>query len=84
MRREETGMFRRPVIAVNNRITRTRRVRVAASEVMLLAPHCLQRTGCDRNLIQRVDECPKGPCRDTRVNVGSVKRALESLIVKQE
>jgi hypothetical protein len=147
-------MFRRLVIAVNNRITRMRRVRVAASEVMLLLPHCLQRTGCDRNLIRGIDEClrcrrcnvpefiglknemgvrcavagggrqasqlvrdpgvravvavacenelaegifaafpkpviavsnecPNGPCRDTCANVGSVRRALESMIVKR-
>ena len=56
-------MFCRSLVRLNNWITKLRRVRVPAANVLLLVPHCLQRTGCAQNVIQGIDACRRcGQC----------------------
>jgi len=51
------------IIAVNNRITRWRRVRVPGASILLLLPHCLHRDTCPRNVTLDPDECRRcGQC----------------------
>ncbi|NCC52908.1 MAG: DUF116 domain-containing protein [Spartobacteria bacterium] len=54
---DSTWMFRRVLIDLNNRITRARSVRVAPGHLLLLAPRCLQHTGCDHNLGPEMLHC---------------------------
>lgn len=56
-------MFRRIFIRLNNAITVRRRIRVPAPHLLLLVPHCLQRSACKRKLIPDVDQCARcGEC----------------------
>ncbi len=55
--------MRRVLIALNNRLVRWRRVRVPASRLLLLAPHCLQRGGCGRPVSDDWQACGRcGRC----------------------
>ncbi len=42
---------------------RSRKVRVAACELLLLLPHCLKQTACGRNVLHDLNECARcGRC----------------------
>jgi len=66
--------MRKLVIRLNNWITRLRKVRVAPGHLLLLAPHCLQRTRCKHNVIHDLDQCARcGQC-----NVGDLLRLRDA------
>jgi len=66
--------MRKLLIGLNNWITRLRKVRVAPGNLLLLAPHCLQRTPCKHNVIHDLDQCARcGQC-----NVGDLLRLRDT------
>ncbi len=85
-------MLRNALIRMNNVLTRWRRVRVAPAQLLLLAPHCLQFTGCDRKVTNDLEACARcgqctvsdlvGLCREYGIRghvVGGGRRALEQV-----
>jgi hypothetical protein len=50
-------VFRNLVLSVNKALTGLRDLRVPAKNLLLLVPHCLQRSGCGRNIIHDLDQC---------------------------
>lgn len=55
--------MRKLIIRLNNWVTRRRRVRVAPENLLLLIPHCLQRSACPRNVAHDVNQCARcGQC----------------------
>jgi hypothetical protein len=51
------------LIRLNNRLIRWRRVRVKGHELLLLAPHCLQFSGCPQNVNGDIEQCRRcGQC----------------------
>ena len=60
---KRTSFWQRWLINLNNRLTRLRRVRVAPGHLLLLVPHCVQKSDCPRNLRVALDECQRcGNC----------------------
>lgn len=63
---EKTEIWISPLamlIRFNNWITRLRRVSVQPANLLLLAPHCLQTTGCRQAVKDGIDNCLKcGRC----------------------
>ena len=56
-------MFRGLVLGFNRLLIRCRKPRAPAGGVLLLIPHCLQRSKCKRNIISDIDECSRcGQC----------------------
>jgi len=56
-------MCRRGFVRLNNWITRWRRRRVAPGNLLLLVPHCLQKSDCEANIIHDIDHCKRcGQC----------------------
>lgn len=56
-------MWYRLIIRLNNVLARRRGARVAPGSLLLLLPHCLQRSECDRNIIRGVNRCARcGKC----------------------
>ena len=56
-------MFRKSVVAINNWIVRARHIKVPLRNLLLLLPHCLQRTACERKVIHDVNSCRRcGAC----------------------
>ena len=56
-------MWNRAIVRINNLLTRWRRVRVPARNLLLLLPHCLHREGCPQNVVRDLDECRRcGQC----------------------
>ena len=49
--------MRKLLIRLNNWITHLRRPRVAPENLLLLVPHCLQRSACTQNIIHDLDQC---------------------------
>jgi len=55
--------MRRLLIRLSNALTRRRRVRVPARNLLLLVPHCLQNSGCQQNVSRDLDRCRRcGQC----------------------
>lgn len=55
--------MRNLIIAVNNGLTRLRRVKVAPGQLLVLMPHCLQKHTCEQNVTMEVDRCKRcGTC----------------------
>ena len=53
----------RAIITVNNRLTRLRRKKVAARQLLLLVSSCLQRSSCDRKVTASLGNCRRcGQC----------------------
>jgi hypothetical protein len=50
-------MFRRLVIRLNNGIVRRRRIRVPPENLLLLLPHCLQRSLCLQKITADLNSC---------------------------
>jgi len=50
-------MFSRLFVIANNLLTRLRRVKVPAENLLLLVPSCLQKTGCAQTLGETIDDC---------------------------
>jgi len=50
-------MFRRLILSLNRLLVRIRKPRVRPSELLLLVPHCLQRSECPQNIIRDLDAC---------------------------
>ena len=51
------------IIRFNNWLVRLRNVRVEPESVLLLLPHCLQRTACPHKLIHDMESCERcGQC----------------------
>lgn len=58
------SFLQRWLISLTNWLTRLRRVRVAPGNLLLLIPHCLQKSDCPRNLRLSLDECQRcGKCQ---------------------
>ena len=56
-------MLSRLFIRINNAMTGLRRVCVPADSLLLLVPHCLQRSACKHNVAQDVEACRRcGEC----------------------
>jgi uncharacterized protein len=56
-------LIRSAIIRLNNWVTRRRRVRVPPGHLLLLLPHCLQRSRCEQNVVHNVDQCRRcGQC----------------------
>jgi hypothetical protein len=56
------------LIRLNNWITRLRNVRVPPQNLLLLVPHCLQRSACTHNVIHNLDQCRLcGQCNVTEL-----------------
>ncbi|NLF15976.1 MAG: DUF116 domain-containing protein [Lentisphaerae bacterium] len=57
-------MISRLLVALNNRLTRWRRPRVAPANLLVLLPRCLQEPSCERNVGADVANCRRcGRCR---------------------
>jgi len=51
------------VLWLNDRVNRVRTLRAPAENVLLLVPHCLQRSKCDNNIMHDLDHCQRcGQC----------------------
>lgn len=56
-------MIRAFIIRLNNLFVRWRAPRLQAGELLLLAPRCLQSSGCGRPVVQEADACLRcGKC----------------------
>lgn len=56
-------MFNRLIIQLNNFANKFRHLHCRAEDILLLVPHCLQRTSCGKNVIHDIDQCAKcGQC----------------------
>ena len=54
----------RLVVGLNNWMTHLRRKRVKPDELLLLFPHCLQRSVCECNIVQDLSACKRcGRCK---------------------
>jgi len=54
----------RIVVGLNNFATRLRRTRVTPEQLLLILPSCLQRSGCQNNIIAGVWNCKRcGKCK---------------------
>ena len=59
-------MFSTLTLGLNRCLNRFRTLRVPAENLLLLVPHCLQRTQCGRNIIHDIDQCEHcGQCNVT-------------------
>ena len=60
-------MINRAVIALNNFAVRLRRTRCRPHEVLVLFSRCLQRSACDRKIVEDLANCQRcGQCLVTR------------------
>ncbi len=51
------------LLALNNALARRRLARVTPAHALLLAPHCLQRSDCDRKILSDANACARcGRC----------------------
>lgn len=58
--------IRSSFIEVNNQMIRARREQVPNSQILILAPHCLQNSECPHKITQRPDNCQRcGKCQVT-------------------
>ncbi|MFO7821568.1 MAG: DUF116 domain-containing protein [Lentisphaeria bacterium] len=60
-------MISKFLIRINNFLTRIRRVRVAPENLLVLAPHCLQWSDCQQNIVRDISNCKhcgKCPIKD--------------------
>lgn len=84
--------IRRLFIACNNRVTLWRCPRVTPRQLLLLAPHCLQRRGCASRVTDDIEHCARcgqcavsdllGLCREYGIPghlVGGGRRAIEKV-----
>ena len=56
-------VFRTLILKLNEWRVRVHRPRTSAEHVLLLVPHCLQRSTCERNIIHDVNRCARcGRC----------------------
>lgn len=56
--------IRRSFIEVNNQMVRARREPAPASQILILAPHCLQKADCPNKITQCSDNCKRcGGCQ---------------------
>ncbi|MBI5375702.1 MAG: DUF116 domain-containing protein [Candidatus Schekmanbacteria bacterium] len=45
------------LIEINNKLVLSKKIKVAPHELLILLPHCLQRSECDKKLTYRLDNC---------------------------
>lgn len=51
------------ILWMNERLNRLRTLRAPAGNVLLLVPHCLQRSQCEHNILHNLDNCERcGQC----------------------
>ena len=56
-------MFNRWLLFLNSFMNRLRRPHAPARHILLLLPHCLQRTTCEHNVVHDLDRCVRcGGC----------------------
>ena len=66
------------LVAINNAVTSWRKVKARPDELLVLLPHCLQKSSCERNVTKNVELCVRcGGC-----GVGEVLERCERLGVK--
>ena len=72
----DRGKVRRSFIKVNNELVLSRRKPVQPHQLLLLLPHCVQRSSCPHRLVhnadhcQRCGQCPVGALLDLRDKYG--------------
>lgn len=72
----DRGKVRRSFIKVNNELVLSRRKPVQPHQLLLLLPHCVQRSSCPHRLVhnadhcQRCGQCPVGALLDMRDKYG--------------
>ena len=72
----DRGKVRRSFIKVNNELVLSRRKPVKPHQLLLLLPHCVQRSSCPHRLVhnadhcQRCGQCPVGALLDLRDKYG--------------
>ncbi len=61
--RIDKDRIRSSFVEVNNQLVKARRIKAAPDQVLLLAPHCLQWTGCPHKITVDVNNCRRcGQC----------------------
>ena len=61
-------MISKLVIGLNNFANRFRMLKSKPEGILLLVPHCLQKTSCGRNVIHDIDQCAHcGQCNVTDI-----------------
>jgi hypothetical protein len=61
-------MLSKLIIGLNNFSNRFRTLKARPDEILLLVPHCLQKTSCERNVIHDIDQCAHcGQCNITDI-----------------
>lgn len=59
----DKDIIKKSFIAVNNQLVRNKSIILHPSEVLLLLPHCLQRSDCSRKITLNIDNCARcGKC----------------------
>ncbi|MFZ5597433.1 MAG: DUF116 domain-containing protein [Bacillota bacterium] len=60
----DTDQIRKSFVEVNNQMVRVRRFNLDPGQVLVLVPHCLQRTQCPHKITSDMDNCRRcGGCR---------------------
>ncbi|MBO8136579.1 MAG: DUF116 domain-containing protein [Desulfotomaculum sp.] len=59
----DTDKIKRSFIEVNNQLVRTRELKVKPTELLVLAPHCLQKSSCPHKITTNLNNCKRcGGC----------------------
>lgn len=67
----EKDIIRSSFVEVNNQLVKARRVALSPRELLLLAPHCLQRTECPHKITADINNCHRcgGCCINDLLNI---------------
>ena len=77
-KKAEKGTFSSALVKLNNFVVRQRRRGVAPANIVLLLPRCLQRSGCERDVVGDIANCRQcGRCK-----VGELARACGQLGIR--
>ncbi|WP_151191900.1 DUF116 domain-containing protein [Desulfotomaculum copahuensis] len=64
----DADRIKRSFVEVNNQLVRARRLKARPEELLLLAPHCLQRSECPHKITTDINNCRRcGRCDVTRL-----------------
>ncbi|MTI79803.1 MAG: DUF116 domain-containing protein [Firmicutes bacterium] len=59
----DTDKIKRSFIEVNNQLVRTKELKLKPSQLLLLAPHCLQKSSCPHKITTNINNCKRcGGC----------------------
>ena len=72
--------IQRSFIEVNNRLVETRKIKLPASKLLVILPHCLQQSDCPHKVTGAIENCKGcGKC-----SIGELKRVSEKFSVSME